>query len=115
MLEVCCEQLSPTAGCAAAEPQPGLPAPGTRFLPPVPHRAEHQTLMRDVSDARGAACQTQEAATCRSRSRLGREAAGVSLQEIVWEMAAQGAVGSSLQSSPVATREGVHLGIAATV
>lgn len=78
MLEVCCERLSPTAGCAAPELQLGLPAAGTRFLPPA-RLAEHQTLMRDVSDARGAACQTQEAPTCCSRSRLGREAAGVSL------------------------------------
>lgn len=53
-------------------------AAGTRFLPPVLRRAEHQTLIRDISDAKGAACQTQEAATCRSRSRLGREAAGFS-------------------------------------
>lgn len=29
-------------------------------------------MMRDVSDAKGAACQTQEARTCRPRSRLGK-------------------------------------------
>lgn len=91
-----------------------LPAAGTRFLPAaLPRRAPNPDEGR--FRRQGSACQTQEAATCRSRSRLGREAAGVSLWEAVWEMAAQGAVGSSLRSSPVATREGVHLGTAATV